>query len=68
VAGVVVGPGDVYAGAGGDVDFYGGGFFAGVEGCGHLAKCTVDSLPLKDGKEKDVGTSTEVTEAQLLTV
>lgn len=30
MAGVAVGPGDVYPGAGGDVDFYGGGFFARV--------------------------------------
>src|SRR6516164_5412368 len=35
VAGVSVGPGDVDAGAGFDVDFDGGGFLALVDGCGH---------------------------------
>jgi hypothetical protein len=35
MAGVAVGPGYVYAGTGGNVDFYGGGFFAGVYGRGH---------------------------------
>jgi hypothetical protein len=35
VAGVAVGPGNVHAGTRGDVDFYGGGFTARVDGDGH---------------------------------
>lgn len=35
VAGVAVGPDDVDAGPGGDVDFHAGGFFPGINGDGH---------------------------------
>ena len=35
MAGVAVGPSDVDAGAGGDVDFYGGGFFPLIDGGRH---------------------------------
>lgn len=39
MAGVIVGPDDVYAGAGGDVNLDAGRFSAGVDGYGHQQLC-----------------------------
>ena len=52
VAGVAVRPSDIYASARGDVDFHASGLFALVDGSGHGARSTVNSLQPIDRKGK----------------
>jgi len=50
MGGMAIGPGDIYAGVGGDVDFYAGRFAAGMEWDGHGE--AVVSLPSKQRQKQ----------------
>jgi hypothetical protein len=66
VAGVAVGPGDVHTSAGGDVNFYAGGFFSWIKRSGHRKRVDSSQFTVERvGKKKDKERKKDLTQRAL---